>query len=148
MGCIRSKQAYVLDYTEESPKGKGSNRSSSRWLAKEEEENARVNRSNNAGAALTEPRKLTGKSPGGSFGEDKSRIARRRKKKKKDENILPDLLVESDLMISSFLMSNLPNHMEAEQVAAGWPAWLTAVAGEAIKGWIPRKADSFEKLYK
>ena len=37
---------------------------------------------------------------------------------------------------------------EGEQVAAGWPAWLAAVAGEAIKGWVPRRADSFEKLDK
>ncbi|XP_062026237.1 probable serine/threonine-protein kinase At1g09600 [Rosa rugosa] len=34
------------------------------------------------------------------------------------------------------------------QVVAGWPSWLTAVAGEAISGWVPRKADSFEKLDK
>ncbi|ERM99657.1 hypothetical protein AMTRI_Chr11g158140 [Amborella trichopoda] len=45
-------------------------------------------------------------------------------------------------------ITNLPNHIEGEQVAAGWPSWLTAVAGEAIKGWIPRRADSFEKLHK
>lgn len=34
------------------------------------------------------------------------------------------------------------------QVLAGWPSWLTAVAGEAISGWIPRRPDSFEKLDK
>ena len=34
------------------------------------------------------------------------------------------------------------------QVLAGWPSWLTAVAGEAISGWIPRRADTFEKLDK
>ncbi|KAH9322399.1 hypothetical protein KI387_017038, partial [Taxus chinensis] len=45
-------------------------------------------------------------------------------------------------------LGNPPRHTEGEQVAAGWPAWLTAVAGEAIKGWIPRRADSFEKLDK
>lgn len=45
-------------------------------------------------------------------------------------------------------LSNLPKHVEGEQVAAGWPAWLSAVAGEAIRGWIPRRADSFEKLDK
>lgn len=43
---------------------------------------------------------------------------------------------------------SIPKHVEGEQVAAGWPAWLSAVAGESIKGWIPRKADSFEKLDK
>lgn len=42
----------------------------------------------------------------------------------------------------------LPKATEGEQVAAGWPAWLAAVAGEAIRGWVPRRADSFEKLDK
>lgn len=46
--------------------------------------------------------------------------------------------------------SNVPrNNLEGgEQVAAGWPAWLSAVAGDAIRGWIPRHAASFEKLDK
>eukprot|EP01018_Ginkgo_biloba_P004771 Gb_15974 [translate_table: standard] len=30
----------------------------------------------------------------------------------------------------------------------GWHAWLSVVAREAIKGWIPHKADTFEKLDK
>lgn len=38
--------------------------------------------------------------------------------------------------------------VEAEQNAAGWPPWLTSVAGEAIQGWVPLKTDSFEKLDK
>ncbi|XWS32917.1 hypothetical protein CRYUN_Cryun22dG0031900 [Craigia yunnanensis] len=36
--------------------------------------------------------------------------------------------------------------VEAEQVAAGWPAWLSSAAGEAIHGWVPLQADAFEKL--
>nr|XP_043634157.1 protein IMPAIRED IN BABA-INDUCED STERILITY 1-like [Erigeron canadensis] len=36
----------------------------------------------------------------------------------------------------------------AEHVAAGWPAWLSAVAGEAIDGWLPQKSDSFERFEK
>ncbi|KAK6157159.1 hypothetical protein DH2020_011407 [Rehmannia glutinosa] len=43
---------------------------------------------------------------------------------------------------------NVPRAVEGEQVAAGWPSWLVAVAGEAISGWVPRKADTFEKLDK
>ncbi|KAK1291862.1 putative serine/threonine-protein kinase [Acorus calamus] len=43
---------------------------------------------------------------------------------------------------------NLPRHLYGEQVAAGWPSWLSMVAGEAIKGWTPRRADTFEKLDK
>lgn len=42
----------------------------------------------------------------------------------------------------------IPKSLEGEQVAAGWPSWLSQVAGEAIKGWIPRHAASFEKLDK
>ncbi|XP_019159168.1 PREDICTED: probable serine/threonine-protein kinase At1g54610 isoform X2 [Ipomoea nil] len=43
---------------------------------------------------------------------------------------------------------NVSKATEAELVAAGWPAWFAAVAGEAILGWVPRKADTFEKLDK
>lgn len=39
-------------------------------------------------------------------------------------------------------------YTEAEQIAAGWPPWLTAVAGEAVDGWMPMRADLFEKLDK
>ncbi|KAK2992656.1 hypothetical protein RJ640_014906 [Escallonia rubra] len=45
-------------------------------------------------------------------------------------------------------LSNLPWNVHGEQVAAGWPSWLCAVAGEAISGWTPRRADTFEKIDK
>ncbi|XP_074590897.1 putative serine/threonine-protein kinase At1g54610 isoform X2 [Curcuma longa] len=45
-------------------------------------------------------------------------------------------------------LSNPPGHVHGEQVAAGWPAWLSRAAGEAIKGWTPRRADTFEKIDK
>lgn len=48
----------------------------------------------------------------------------------------------------SFRLGNLQKYVEGEQVAAGWPAWLSAVAGEAIQGWVPLRAESFEKLEK
>lgn len=37
---------------------------------------------------------------------------------------------------------------EEPEVASGWPAWLVSVAGEALVGWTPRRASSFEKLEK
>ncbi|PKA66748.1 putative serine/threonine-protein kinase [Apostasia shenzhenica] len=43
---------------------------------------------------------------------------------------------------------DVPNGFSGEHVAAGWPAWLTNVAAEAVNGWLPRRADSFEKLDK
>lgn len=49
---------------------------------------------------------------------------------------------------TSFRLSNLHKYLEGELVAAGWPGWLSAAAGEAIHGWVPLKADSFEKLEK
>ncbi|KFK32036.1 hypothetical protein AALP_AA6G191700 [Arabis alpina] len=45
-------------------------------------------------------------------------------------------------------ITSVPHSPEAELIAAGWPSWLTSVAGEAIKGWVPRPAESFEKLDK
>ena len=45
-------------------------------------------------------------------------------------------------------LSNLPKNLQGELVIAGWPAWLAEVAGEAIRGWIPRRADTFQKLDK
>ncbi|KAG8052899.1 hypothetical protein GUJ93_ZPchr0001g30396 [Zizania palustris] len=44
--------------------------------------------------------------------------------------------------------SPVPRAVEGEQVAAGWPPWLVAVAAEAVRGWVPRRAESFEKLDK
>ncbi|XP_010546634.1 PREDICTED: probable serine/threonine-protein kinase At1g54610 [Tarenaya hassleriana] len=44
--------------------------------------------------------------------------------------------------------SNPPRNLHGEQVAAGWPSWLSEVCGEALNGWLPRKADSFQKIEK
>ncbi|PON52058.1 Serine/threonine protein kinase [Parasponia andersonii] len=45
-------------------------------------------------------------------------------------------------------LTSVTNGERGAQVVAGWPSWLTAVAGEAVSGWVPRKAESFEKLEK
>ncbi|CAH8332014.1 unnamed protein product [Eruca vesicaria subsp. sativa] len=49
---------------------------------------------------------------------------------------------------SNVISISVPHSPESELIAAGWPSWLTSVAGEAIKGWVPRPAESFEKLDK
>ncbi|KAK2365910.1 protein IMPAIRED IN BABA-INDUCED STERILITY [Trifolium repens] len=48
----------------------------------------------------------------------------------------------------SFRIGFTQRFVEAEQNAAGWPPWLTASAAEAVQGWIPLKADAFQKLDK
>lgn len=45
-------------------------------------------------------------------------------------------------------LGNLPKHIRGEQVAAGWPSWLSDICGEALNGWIPRRANTFEKIDK
>ncbi|KAM0871623.1 hypothetical protein ACQ4PT_039257 [Festuca glaucescens] len=51
-------------------------------------------------------------------------------------------------MATCQVRSPVPRAVEEEQVAAGWPPWLVAVAAEAVRGWVPRRAESFEKLDK
>ncbi|KAJ8774895.1 hypothetical protein K2173_019899 [Erythroxylum novogranatense] len=48
----------------------------------------------------------------------------------------------------SFKLGISRRNVEAEYVNAGWPSWLTAVAGEVIQGWVPLHADAYEKLEK
>ncbi|KAL9669166.1 hypothetical protein QQ045_006708 [Rhodiola kirilowii] len=48
----------------------------------------------------------------------------------------------------SFRLGSLRRCVEAEQAAAGWPTWLTAVASEAIHGMVPLPADNFVKMAK
>ncbi|XP_074586562.1 putative serine/threonine-protein kinase At1g09600 [Curcuma longa] len=54
----------------------------------------------------------------------------------------------SDEYNHNFRIPDTPSGFSGEHAAAGWPSWLTAVAGEAIKGWLPRRSSSFEKLAK
>ncbi|MCD7448518.1 Cyclin-dependent kinase 12 [Datura stramonium] len=46
------------------------------------------------------------------------------------------------------LSGGVPKGIEGELVVAGWPNWLVAVAGDALNGWLPRRADTFEKIEK
>lgn len=43
---------------------------------------------------------------------------------------------------------DVPQGFSGEHVIAGWPTWLTSVAGEVVHGWLPRRADTFERLDK
>ena len=88
-----------------------------------------------------------------------SNSSTKKKKKKKNQRSDSAGVTRSELSESgrassngceslSFRLGNIHKYVEVEHVAAGWPAWLSAVAGEAIHGWVPLKADAFEKLEK
>ncbi|KAK4799532.1 hypothetical protein SAY86_024897 [Trapa natans] len=68
-------------------------------------------------------------------GDPKPRESRRRSRQNPNPNPNPKL-------------RNVPKHSRAEQVAAGWPQWLTDICGEALRGWVPRRANNFEKIDK
>ncbi|PAN21540.1 hypothetical protein PAHAL_3G474000 [Panicum hallii] len=50
--------------------------------------------------------------------------------------------------VATTRLGNIRRCVEGEQAAAGWPSWLSAVAAEAVQGWVPLRAESFEKLEK
>ncbi|XP_042385581.1 probable serine/threonine-protein kinase At1g54610 isoform X1 [Zingiber officinale] len=62
----------------------------------------------------------------------------------------PSSAVSSSKTVDEYktVISHVSNGFKFEHAAAGWPSWLTAAAGDAVKGWLPRRADSFEKLNK
>ena len=45
-------------------------------------------------------------------------------------------------------ISSVPQGFSGDHVIAGWPSWLTSVAGEVVNGWLSRRADTFERLDK
>ncbi|KAL6906207.1 hypothetical protein ACP4OV_003808 [Aristida adscensionis] len=57
------------------------------------------------------------------------------------------VVVALDVRISTGNNAELKG-LSGEHVIAGWPAWLVNVAPKAVEGWLPRRAESFEKLAK
>ncbi|KAK6157393.1 hypothetical protein DH2020_011641 [Rehmannia glutinosa] len=139
MGCACGKQ-YAIDDSKESPGDRLSNKASSDFRAingvhLRREENyrpkERLNNSSSNGRVILIDKQVNGSSR--LHGENFER------KREKAEYISA---------VHHPGVGMVPRATEGEQVAAGWPPWLAAVAGEAIKGWVPRRADSFEKLDK
>ncbi|XVE82054.1 hypothetical protein DITRI_Ditri15bG0115700 [Diplodiscus trichospermus] len=85
-------------------------------------------------------------------GSSKQRVEEEREEKEEEEEAATTAAAKARAKRRSSLpnprLSNPPKHVHGEQVAAGWPSWLSNVAGEAISGWTPRRADTFEKLDK
>lgn len=134
MGCICSKGSRANDYIENNAPRKETTKSGKRTVSSSKRDEAVVEVDgsvNDATASLisNQPRNNNGGSTSVSSDEDQKKSA------------------EAGAQKVTRLLS-LPNGEKGAQVVAGWPSWLTSVAGEAINGWVPRRADSFEKLDK
>ncbi|CAA0815979.1 Protein kinase superfamily protein [Striga hermonthica] len=145
MGCCCCK-SYAIDDSNENPGEKSSNKglsdnlqAAANGVSSRREENCGVkhkidsnfNNGDNEGKVV-----LIDKVVNGSGQLQRESSERKREKAEYVNKVLHPRL------------GMVPRANEGEQVAAGWPHWLAAVAGEAIKGWVPRRADSFEKLDK
>ncbi|XP_062011367.1 probable serine/threonine-protein kinase At1g54610 [Rosa rugosa] len=136
MGCMYCKPSAIED-SKESPRERLSNKAASDSRAarvassrREEAYRAKDRNDSNDGRAM-----LIDKHSNGAARSHGDNYQRKREKMEYVAPLHPG-------------MGSIPKAAEGEQVAAGWPSWLAGVAGEAIKGWIPRRADSFEKLDK
>ncbi|XP_011015815.1 PREDICTED: probable serine/threonine-protein kinase At1g54610 [Populus euphratica] len=76
-------------------------------------------------------------------GGKKTKLVDEKKKGRHGSVAMDSESIDDQPRIISMMISMRPS---AETEA--WPQWLTAAAGEAVKGWLPRRADSFEKLDK
>uniref|UniRef100_A0A5B7AB38 Protein kinase domain-containing protein n=1 Tax=Davidia involucrata TaxID=16924 RepID=A0A5B7AB38_DAVIN len=152
MGCICSKG--TSEYAKNHGREKESKKSSKRFVASSRREEIVVevdNGGNDATARLisTEPtEENVGSTPTvWDEKEKKAMVVEKSTKPQIHKRATTDVGVSGGQPQISRVF-NIRNGVDGAQVAAGWPSWLTAVAGEAIKGWVPRKADSFEKLDK
>ncbi|XP_048135215.1 probable serine/threonine-protein kinase At1g09600 isoform X4 [Rhodamnia argentea] len=140
MGCICSKGILLGHYK---IKGRGLKRSKSskRFAASSRRDELAVTADggghDGADRLIPSPHEIeneVGDRKGDDFNEKPSKSLQRR--------------ATMDVQLKVGKVGSFPLGEKAAQVVAGWPSWLTAVAGEAINGWVPRRADSFEKLEK
>ncbi|KAL9388178.1 hypothetical protein Peur_021302 [Populus x canadensis] len=134
MGCICSKVSRATKYLERRVKRKETTKPARR-LSKSDEVVVEVDGNANGSTAS-----LISDQPGNDNAESTPVSYDEGEKKAKIEQ------VNNHQRITSIV--SMSNGERGAQVVAGWPSWLTSVAGEAINGWVPRRADSFEKLDK
>ncbi|KAF8376924.1 hypothetical protein HHK36_030295 [Tetracentron sinense] len=156
MGCICSKGTSANEYVE-NQREKESNKSLKRLVTPSRREEVGVETDGRGNAAANGTARLISKLPpqenmvsipiSSDEGEKKPVVMERPTKVHHQRRATVDSGVNRGQPPITRIIS-MPKGVEGEQVAAGWPSWLTAVAGEAIKGWVPRRADSFEKLDK
>lgn len=111
-------------------------------------------------ATTSEPKQAKGSKASGLVGESSVQVSKsngaivevekKNEEVAKEENGDRDRKSKGDRRRSkpNPRLSNPSKHWRGEQVAAGWPSWLSDACGEALNGWVPRKADTFEKIDK
>ncbi|KAJ1391268.1 Serine/threonine-protein kinase, active site [Sesbania bispinosa] len=131
MGCICSKESSNKDKVDEYEKEKEFSKSSVQLVAPAQFDGGGMDGS---GPRLANPSSQAIWGCAQKLPDDKNLNSQHQKYKTIDEK--------------KPLMSRILSvqHCVGQHIDAGWPIWLSSVAGEAIKGWVPRRADSFEKL--
>nr|GMD72746.1 probable serine/threonine-protein kinase At1g09600 [Ipomoea batatas] len=152
MGSFCSKESEFSDYgtDDEASKGKGSSKSSVQTVAPSRGEAIKLDLTNGSSKHSNRKPELerNGSSVTASKVEDdgKTRFFERPKDGHRRGSTVD--LGSNGLSHSMSRVGSMPHSIRGEQSAAGWPTWLSSVAAEAIQGWLPRRADSFEKLNK
>jgi hypothetical protein len=137
MGCICSKVSRATKYLERRVKRKETTKPAKRLVSLSKSDEVVVEVDGNANGSTAS---LISDQPGNDNAESTPVSYDEGEKKEKIEQ------VNNHQRITS--IESMSNGERGAQVVAGWPSWLTSVAGEAINGWVPRRADSFEKLDK
>lgn len=140
MGCLCSKATWSNDFVaeyERENKEKNSRKSSVQLVAPKEEIVSESRRGKRDGSVHRISNENVGSVRGKKDGED---IIVERPKSGHHKRSASDLSLNGRL-------SSKPGGAQGEQTEQ-WPSWLISVAKEAVHGWTPRSADSYEKLNK
>ncbi|GER37867.1 protein kinase superfamily protein [Striga asiatica] len=168
MGCLCSKASNANDYVAEFEKQKQSEQSKSsshaivplkidesstgRLVSNNNNNNNNNNNIRNEGSLHSGSKTRTESNSGGNNNvpveENAKTIFIERPASGHRRGSTMDLGAFNGMQQTMTRIVSMPHGTKGEQVAAGWPSWLASVAGEAIKGWTPRSADSYEKLNK
>ncbi|CAK7357170.1 unnamed protein product [Dovyalis caffra] len=136
MGCICSKVTRANKYFENNAKSKETTKPAKRLVSLSRRDEVVVEVDGHASDATAS---LISNQPGNDNADSVPVSSDEGEKNEKIEKVNLQRITS---------IRSMSNGEKGAQVVAGWPSWLTAVAGEAINGWVPRRADSFEKLDK
>lgn len=138
MGCICSKGARANEYVENNDLSKDTTKSTKRLVSTSRRDETVIEVDGNGNGNEATVRLISNQPRNDNVGSTPASSDEGEKKEK--------IFKVNNQRMSR--MVSLVNGEKGAHVVAGWPSWLSAVAGEAIDGWVPRRADSFEKLDK